>query len=74
MTANADTLYLPVLAPPRIETGRHALARENPQKQTWRPRIYRVPNQVKPVEATAYGANGFLTRENNKGSKIDTFA
>lgn len=74
MTANADTLLLPVLAPPRIATGRHTLARENPQKNSWHHRIYRIPPQIKPVEATAYGPDGFATRENNKGTIIDTFA
>ncbi len=74
MSATADTLYLPVLAPTSVEVRYDNPPRRSP-RQVWQQRVYRIPRTPRPqAEGIAYGADGNITPTNTNGKLIDIFA
>jgi len=73
MTALADPIYLPVLAPTRLGAGIPLLLEQRtPARRQWRPRVYRVA--PRPVdEGLVYGPDGTLAKASVAGLEIDLF-
>lgn len=75
MSANADTLYLPVLAPAKVEVHYESMPRRRRPLPTWQQRVYRIPRTPRPqADGIAYGADGTITPSGTNGKLIDIFA
>jgi hypothetical protein len=73
MIAHAELLYLPVLSPVRVEVDARPLTQQRaPARQSWRPRIYRVPPRP-AAEGIAYGPDGTMAKTQMTGRAIDLF-
>ncbi len=79
MTAAADTLYLPVLAPAKIRVLDMGLQQQRSapqpklQLQHQRPRLYRIPSRH-VMKGMTYSPDGSVDIERTTGKLIDIFA
>ncbi len=76
MTAQTDTLYLPILAPARVQVRDHnPLPQEKRRSalQLWQHRIYRVPPRPQS-DGISYGPDAMVAVETRTGHTIDLFA
>ena len=78
MTAIADTLYLPILAPAKDTVPGVGLRQERhaPQPKLYqhqRHRLYRIPSR-EVVKGMTYGPDGSVAVERTSGALIDIYA
>ncbi len=75
MTAQTDILYLPILAPARVQVRDHSLLSQErrPALQQWQHRIYRVPPRPRS-DGISYGPDALMAVETLNGHTIDLFA
>ncbi|RJQ68211.1 MAG: hypothetical protein C4519_23425 [Desulfobacteraceae bacterium] len=72
MIVQADTLYLPILSPARVEVGSRALILHRaPPRQSGRPQIIPDPRPLGRIHYTVYGAT---SAEQSLGRVIDLYA
>ncbi|WP_054029543.1 hypothetical protein [Desulfatitalea tepidiphila] len=73
MTASADTLYLPILAPAKVAVPDFSLRQPPGAPHRRQPRLYRIPSPH-VIEGMTYGMDGKVAVERTIGSQIDIFA
>ena len=73
MTAAADTLYLPILAPAKIEVRDYGLQQQRSAPQRQQPRLYRIPSRHF-IQGMTYAPDGSVAVERTTGKLIDIFA
>lgn len=74
MSANINTLYLPVLAPKSVAVRYDSPPRRRPA-QVRQQRVYRIPRIPRPqAEGIAYGADGNIKPAYMTGKLFDIFA
>ena len=78
MTAVADTLYLPILAPAKEAVPDAGMRQERnaPQPKLYqqkRHRLYRIPSR-QIVKGMTYGPDGSVAVERTSGALIDIYA
>ena len=72
MTASADTLYLPILAPAKVEVHDFGLRQQPRAPQPRQPRLYRIASR-QFIEGMTYGPDGSVAVERTTGNQIDIF-
>jgi hypothetical protein len=73
MTASADTLYLPILAPAKVAVADFSLRQPPGAPHRRQPRLYRMPPRH-IIEGMTYGMDGKVAVERTIGGQIDIFA
>ncbi|MBT8339977.1 MAG: hypothetical protein HKP58_19390 [Desulfatitalea sp.] len=75
MSANLDTIYLPVVAPKTIKVQNAFQPRGHLESGTRRPRVFRIPPHTSrpPVPGLAYGSDGILIPAAKSGKLIDIY-
>ena len=73
MTASADTLYLPILAPAKVAVPDFSLRQPPGAPHRRQPRLYRMPPRH-IIEGMTYGMDGKVAVERTIGGQIDIFA